>query len=99
MRELLKRIVRRTLPVVIALGIMGYIYAEAYLILTGGHGPNADPANKAVRWRAPLVMAGAGAIITIVFEIAYHIVRRPPPAIAVRQKDPLSPPSPPEYPE
>jgi hypothetical protein len=80
MRELLVRILRRSIPVAIALGIMGYLFGELFLILERMHNVNPDPANQAVRWRAPIRMASIGVGLLVIFElIAFAIRRKRPP--------------------
>jgi hypothetical protein len=86
MRELIIRIIRRSVPVVIALAIMGYILGQALLfafqyfaknVVTA----NANQANREVLWRAPLGMASLGVILVIVFEcVGFAIKRRKLPA-------------------
>ncbi len=90
MRDFLMRLLRRTLPVVIALAVLGYLLGEMYLMLSQMNGGN-NPDTSA-RWRAPLMMAGAGMVIMIVFETLFFVIRR-------RNPLPPTPPRKPELPE
>lgn len=84
MRDLLLRIVNRSFPVALVLAVMGYILAEAYLMLQQMHGGVHDPANDSVKWRAPLTMALIGVGLLTVMEILIYFVRRkhaPPPVL------------------
>lgn len=76
MRELLIRILRKSIPVVLMLGVIGYIFAEATLMLIRTNGGIDDPANHAVKWRAPLSMAGFGVAILVVIELLQFALRR-----------------------
>jgi hypothetical protein len=81
MRELSLRILRRSLPVMLVLGVMGYIFGEAYLVLTRMNGGIADPANDVVRWRAPFTMAGFGlGIMVLVETLGFFLRHKQPPA-------------------
>jgi hypothetical protein len=82
MRELIFRILRRSIPVAIVLAIMGYLFGELFLMIERMHNPKPDPANQAVRWRAPLNMVGIGVGALVVFECV---------AFAVRRKKPIHP--------
>ena len=75
MRELGIRILRRSLPVVIVLGIMGYVFAEVFLMLHKMNGGMQDPANESVRWRTPLTMARLGVGMLALFECLVFVVR------------------------
>lgn len=89
MRDLLLRILRRAFPVAIVLGIMGYLFAELFLILHQMNGGVQDPANNAVRWKAPLRMAGIGVILLAFIECLMFVFRRKqtPPAASIADPD------------
>jgi hypothetical protein len=78
MREFWIKVLRRSIPVAIVLGIMGYIFAEGFLTFARMNGGITDPANDAVRWRTPLTMAIMGVSIQITIELFTKFLRRKP---------------------
>ncbi len=88
MRELGIRILKRTLPIVVVLGVMGYIFAEIYLMLIKMNGGVQDHANDSVRWRTPLSMAAMGVGIFAFLElISFSIRSKRPKAPATGSPD------------
>ena len=77
MRELGTKILRRSLPVALMLGVMGYVFAEIFLLLLRMNGGVQDSANNSVRWRTPLTMAVAGVVLQAIIEIVIFATRRP----------------------
>lgn len=77
-----KRLLKRSAGVAIVLGIMGYVFAEAFLMLQRMNGGVAVPANDAVRWRTPLTMAGIGVILHVMIELIAYAVRPRKPLAA-----------------
>jgi hypothetical protein len=75
MSEFRKRLLRRSVGVAIALAIVGYVFAEVFLVLLRMNGGASDPANDAVRWKTPLTMAGIGVVLQIVVETVLYAVR------------------------
>ena len=76
MRELCTRLIRRSLFVAVVLGIIGYIFAEMYLMLYRMNGGIPHPENNSIRWRAPLKMMAFGIGFQLVVEIIFSFVRR-----------------------
>ncbi|MCE9531767.1 MAG: hypothetical protein K8T89_11690 [Planctomycetes bacterium] len=76
MRELVFRILRRGIPVGIALAVMGYIFAEIFLMMMQMGGAAPIPENNAMRWKTPLSMAGFGVGLLAIFECISFAVRR-----------------------
>jgi len=70
------RILLRSVPVALALAVMGYIFAEVFLIFHKMNGGIHDPANEAVRWRTPLTMAVLGVMIQVPLELLAHGIRK-----------------------
>jgi hypothetical protein len=81
MRELGIKILRRSLPVAFVLGLMGYVFAEIFLMMHRMNGGVPDPANNSVRWRTPLTMAGIGVFLQAIIEFLLYAIRRKRPAI------------------
>jgi len=78
-----KRLLKRSVGVAIVLGIMGYVFAEAFLMLQRMNGGVVVPANDAVRWRTPLTMAGIGVFLHVIIElIAYALRPKKPVAVS-----------------
>jgi hypothetical protein len=69
------RILRRAATVAVILALIGYILAEAYLMLIPMMGGVPNPANNAVRWRAPLTMAAIGVGLVALVELVTFAVR------------------------
>jgi len=89
MGELGKRILRRSIPVAITLGLMGYLFAEIFLMMHRMNGGAPDPANEAIRWRTPLTMAGIGVAMLAFLELLTFAVKRkhaPPPIVDDHEK-------------
>lgn len=83
MRDFWMKLGRRVVVVAAALGVVGFLFAEAFLMLHRMNGGVPDPANEAVRWRTPLTMAGFGVALLLVMEfVAFAIRRKAPPAAA-----------------
>jgi len=80
LRELIIRILRRSIPVAIALAIMGYLFAEALLLAERMNNAHPDPANQAVRWTAPIRMACIGVAVLIIFEVIGFVIKGKKPA-------------------
>jgi hypothetical protein len=70
------KILLRSVPVALILAVMGYVFAEIFLIFHKMNGGVNDPANEAVRWRTPLTMAVLGVIIQIPLELLAHVIRQ-----------------------
>jgi hypothetical protein len=76
-----KRLLRRSISVAIALAIVGYIFAEAFLVLQRMNGGVAAASNDAVRWRTPLAMASIGVVLQIVVETILYVLRPKKPKV------------------
>ena len=74
MRNLWVRILKRSIPVALALGLMGFVLAEIYLMFARMNG-GSDPANESVRWRTPLTMAVFGVVMQAMIELMIFAVR------------------------
>jgi uncharacterized membrane protein len=86
MRAFWIRFLKRSVPVALILGVTGFIFAEAFLMLHRMNGGTPDPANDAVRWRTPMNMAIFGVVVLFVMEVIASAIRRKPAA-------PSSPPA------
>jgi hypothetical protein len=80
MRAFWVRFLKRSVPVALILAAMGYIFAEAFLMLHQMNGGTPDPANDAVRWRTPINMAIFGVVVLFVMELIASATRRKPAA-------------------
>jgi hypothetical protein len=82
MRSFWLKFLKRSVPVAVVLAIIGYVFAEAFLMLHRMNGGAVDPANAAVRWRTPLTMAGFGVALLFVMElVAFALSRKQPPVV------------------
>ena len=79
MRGFWHKFLRRSVPVAVILAVIGYVFAEAFLMLHRMNGGTVDPANTAVRWRTPLTMAGFGVGLLFVMELIAFVLRRKQP--------------------
>ncbi len=85
-----KRLLKRSIAVAVVLAAIGYLFAEAFLMMQRMNGAS-DPANEAVRWRAPLNMAAIGVVLQVVVEsLAFALRRKKPAAIADADHSPAS---------
>jgi hypothetical protein len=91
MRALVLRLVTRSLLVGLALGAMGYAFAQAYLVLVKINGGIAD---ESVNWRVPLNMVSIGVAILVTVEVLVHFLRRKRPSVPPSLDEPNSPPPP-----
>jgi hypothetical protein len=96
MRQVLLRILRRAILVAVVLGAVGYIFAEIYLVLYRMNGGAPDPANEAVRWKAPLRMAVFGVGLLVVLELLIHFLRRKQPVVPTSLDESPIPPQKPD---
>jgi hypothetical protein len=80
MRPMWGRLIKRTAFVGVALAVIGYILARAFLMV---HRINAggayDAANERVLWQTPLVMALLGMALSGGLEFVVGVCRRPAP--------------------
>jgi hypothetical protein len=86
MRDFWKNLLRRCVLVAVVLGAIGFLFAEAFLMLHRMNGGTPDPANDAVRWRTPLTMAGFGVGLLLVMELFAIAFKRKPIAPEVPAK-------------
>jgi hypothetical protein len=86
MRYFWKNLLRRCVLVAVVLGAIGYLFAEAFLMLHRMNGGTPDPANDVVRWRTPLTMAGFGVGLLLVMELFAFAFKRKPVAPDVAGK-------------
>jgi hypothetical protein len=77
MRELGVRILKRSLPVVIVMAILGYVLAQIFLVFHRMYSGGAyDPANERVLWTAPLRLAVFGLFVVAVIELVRFALRK-----------------------
>jgi len=83
MNPLLRRILVRGLLVVVALAIIGRVYAGVLVTFLRMNAPD-QPHHDEIFWRIPLTLAGFGLALTIVSECVAAYFRRgkpsPPPS-------------------
>ena len=80
MNDFSKRLLKRSIAVAVVLGLMGYIFAEVFLVLSRMNGGVVNPANDSVRWRTPLTMAAIGVVLQVIVELAAFALRSKKPA-------------------
>lgn len=90
MSETGKRVLKRTIGVAIVLALMGYIFAEVFLVFSRMNGGVVDPANDSVRWRTPLTMALIGGVLQLIVEIISYALRNKKPVSAAVSSNPSS---------
>ena len=91
MRELGKRILKRSLLIAVVLGLMGILFAEAALVVRQVNGaPQPDPEAASIRLESPLRMAIFGVVLQAACMLIGHAIRR--------KQLPPEPPAPPSLP-
>ncbi len=79
LRELIFRILRRSIPVAIALAIMGYLMGEAFLLFLQMRSPSTGTVVQVERWRGPVNLAMLGVAVLIMFEVIGFVIKRKKP--------------------
>lgn len=87
MNPFAKRLIRRCVGVAVALAIIGYIFAEVFLVLMRMNGGVSDAGNEAVRWKTPLTMAGIGVVLQVAIELVAFAIRPKRAPMAVSPPD------------
>ena len=88
MRPMWGRLIRRTVMVGIALGVIGYILGQAFLLTHRMYSGGAyDPENERVLWQTPLVMALIGMGLSGGLEYVIGVCRKPIPVTAPSDPD------------
>lgn len=75
MSPFVRRLLYRSFAVAVALGVVGYVFAEVFLLVLRMNGAVHEPANDAVRWKTPLTMAGIGVVLHVIVEIIANALR------------------------
>ena len=89
MSQYRKRLLRRTLIVALSLGIMGYLFAQTFLLFASFYAQGAnDPANQRMLWQTPLTMAGFGLMLTFIMEAIAYALRKKQVPVVVRNPEP-----------
>jgi len=101
MHPVARRILLRSLFVVVTLGVIGYGYARVMLFALQANAPD-RPQHQELLWRIPLTLAGAGLFVTILTELGMawfqarrKVASRPVTLVIPPVVPPVVPPVPP----